>query len=287
MNIKCGKLKFKITYDREWKIPQNVKKFAVEDDQAELNYNVEFADKIEQDDRKIISRKQDIIVSKDKKQDLETRYLFIKGANYPYAKYTEIDQNNISVSVLKDLENRFEIDTMFWSLFALERHMIQRNSLIFHCAYTLYDNYAVLFSGPSGIGKSTQADLWRKNRNASILNGDKCILLKENDKWCADGWPVCGSSEICVNERHELGAIVFLQQGQENKAVRLSKIQAVKKLISQLTVNYWNTDFVDKAFTLAEDIVNYINVYELTCTPDINAVETLEKILRESEPWIL
>lgn len=291
MNIKCGELNFKITYDYDWDIPKNVAKFAHGNEESsfgenpEVNYNIEFKDMIKQDNRQIISTKQEIIVGC--KDNLETRYLFIRGAQYPYAKYTELDENNISVEVVNAFKDMFDIDTMFWSLFALERHMIKKDAVVLHCAYTVYKDHAILFSGPSGIGKSTQANLWEKNRNAQILNGDKSLLLKQDGVWCADGWPVCGSSEICVNKRTKLGSIVFLNQGKENTVVKLSKSNAVKKIISQLTVNYWNLDFVDKAFTLAEDIANDINVYELTCTPDVSAVEALEGIFKEGEPWIL
>lgn len=288
MNIKCGNLKFKIKYDKTWNIPQNVQKFTIENDnQVALNYKIEFTKKINTDKRCIISKKEDIIVAKADGEDLETRYLFIKGAHYPYAKYTELDRDNILIDVLEDFEDKFYIDTMFWSLFALERHMIKRNSLVFHCAYTFYNGHSILFSGPSGIGKSTQADLWRANRDASIVNGDKCLLLKENGVWHTDGWPVCGSSEICINQRHKLGVIVFLKQGAENRAVRLDKIQALKMLMSQFTINYWNSEFVNQALNIAEDIVNSINIYELTCTPDVKAVEALEKTLKENESWIL
>ena len=36
-----------------------------------------------------------------------------------------------------------------------------------------YKNHARLFSGSSGMRKSTQADLWKNNRNVSIINGDR------------------------------------------------------------------------------------------------------------------
>ena len=46
-------------------------------------------------------------------------------------------------------------------------------------------------------------------------------------------------------------------------------------------------DFVNEAFMIAEDIVDNVNVYELICTPGIEAVEALEEALKEEESWIL
>ncbi|WP_455544012.1 hypothetical protein [Intestinibacter sp.] len=295
MKIKCGELNFEINYDKQWRIPENVKKFEVDEQEQspqvkwspELYYNIEFKNEINKDERPFISTKEDLIIAKDSEKNLETRYMFIKGSGYPYAKYTELSDNQISVKVLENYKEMFDLDTMFWSLFALERHMIQKNSVVLHCSYNLYKNHAILFSGPSGIGKSTQANLWKQNRGSKIINGDKCLLRKINGSWHADGWPICGSSEICLNEKHKLGTIVFLKQGKENKAVKLSKMSAVKKIMSQLTVNYWNMEFVDEVLTLAEDIVGNINVYELTCTPDVDAVEELEKVLKEDESWMV
>lgn len=285
MKIKCGEKVFNIDYNESWEVPTNSKKFIENKKESELNYKIEFVDEIQFNNEQIIHNREDIIVTKNNK-NLESRYLIIKGFPYPYAFYKEMDEKDRVVQVSNYFKNEFTIDTLFWSLFALEKHMIEKDSLILHCNYMVYNNHGILFSGPSGIGKSTQGNLWKKHRNASIKNGDKGLLLKDDGKWHVDGWPVCGSSEICENERHKIGAIVFLNQGKENIVTLLDKKSAIKKMISQITINYWNQDFVHKAFTLIEEICDNVNIYELTCTPDERAVEVLEKALKENETWM-
>lgn len=285
MKIKCGEKVFNIDYNESWEVPTNTKKFIENKKEWDLNYKIDFVDEIQFNNEQIIYNREDIIVTKNNK-NLESRYLNIKGLSYPYAFYKEIDEKNRVIQVSNYFKNEFTIDTLFWSLFALEKHMIEKNSLILHCNYMVYNNYGILFSGPSGIGKSTQGNLWKKYRNASIKNGDKGLLLKDNGKWHVDGWPVCGSSEICENERHKIGVIVFLNQGKENIVTLLDKKSAIKKMISQITINYWNQDFVNKAFTLIEEICDNVNIYELTCTPDERAVEVLERALKENETWM-
>lgn len=285
MKIKCGEKVFNIDYNELWEVPTNSEKFIENKKEWDLNYKIDFVDEIQFNNEQIIYNREDIIVTKNNK-NLESRYLNIKGFPYPYAFYKEIDQKNRVVQVLNYFKNKFTIDTLFWSLFALEKHMIEKDSLILHCNYMVHNNHGILFSGPSGIGKSTQGDLWKRYRNASIKNGDKGLLLKDDGKWHVDGWPVCGSSEICENERHKIGTIVFLNQGKENIVTLLDKKSAIKKMISQITINYWNQDFVNKAFTLIEDICDNVNIYELTCTPDERAVEVLERALKENEIWM-
>ncbi len=285
MKIKCGNLGFDISYNESWEIPSNHAKFIKNDNDTELHYNIEFVDNIEDKKEEIISRRNDIIVSKTDK-NLESRYLIIRGDYRPYAYYKEQDIKNITISVLRERKDMFTLDAMFWSLFGLEKHLIKKESVILHCCYLNYKGHGILFSGPSGIGKSTQARLWEKYRDAKIINGDRSLLTKEENYWYANGWPVCGSSEICINEKHKIGSIVFLNQGKENEVVKLSKIKAIKKIISELTINYWNQEFVDKAISIAEDIGNNVNVYELTCRIDEDAVDTLEHILKENETWM-
>lgn len=286
MKFKCGKLVFNMNCDETWNIPINSKKFIVDtNEEAEINYNIKFMDNLDLSEVKnVISQRENIIISRN--DDNELRYLMIPGYPYPYAYYEEINKNNINIYMNSNFKDEFILDTMFWSLFALEKQMIEKECLVLHCSYIKHKEHAILFSGPSGIGKSTQADLWKKYKQVEILNGDKALLNKGRD-WQVYGWPVCGSSEICENKKNKLGSIVFLKQGKENKVVKLSKSQAVKNLISQVTINYWNGNFVNKAITLIEDMVEDINVYELTCTPDKDAVETLEQALGENEEWIL
>lgn len=285
MNIKCGKLAFKISHDKRWDIPINAKKFEDNDSEINIYYRIKFVDSIKYNNEPIVCQREHVLVTKNH-NNFESRYLMIPGNFYPYAYYREDSDKKISIEIIKDFKNSFTIDTMFWSLFALEKHLIKEESIIFHCSYMVYKGYAVLFSGPSGIGKSTQSSLWKKNRDARIINGDRALLEKGDKCWYVNGWPVCGSSEICINEKHELGSIVFLGKSNENSVVRLERKYAIKKLISQVTINYWNKDFVNKAISLAENIVDNIKIYELTCTPDIEAVKVLEKFLEENEEWI-
>lgn len=285
MNIKCGKLAFKIYNDKRWDIPINVKKFEDNDSETDILYEINFVDDIKYNNEQIVCQRDKILVTRSD-NNLESRYLIIPDSFYPYAYYREDSDKEIRIEIIKDFKSSFTIDTMFWSLFALEKHLIKKESIIFHCSYMLYKEHAVLFSGPSGIGKSTQSSLWKKNRNARIINGDRALLEKEDKRWYVNGWPVCGSSEICINEKHKLGSIVFLEKGNKNSVICLERKDAIKKLISQTTINYWNKDFVNQAIYLAENIVDNIKIYELTCTPDIDAVKVLEKFLEENEEWI-
>lgn len=211
--------------------------------------------------------------------DKECRILNFHGASNPYAICLETEENKILVWVDEGIRGMLIYDTVFVSLLLLEKVMIKNNALILHSAYMCRNDKAVLFSAPSETGKSTQADLWEKYRQTRTINGDKSLLIREDDGWYAYGWPVCGSSEICNNEDYPIHAIVMLHQAKENSVERLKGFALIQKLMAQITINMWNSEFQIKAMDLIEQLVGEVPVYELGCDISEEAVECLEKVL--------
>ena len=66
--------------------------------------------------------------------------------------------------------------SFFWPGVALPQLLLPFRALVFHASYVGCDGGAMLFTAPSGTGKSTQAELWRVHRGARVLNGDKAAV---------------------------------------------------------------------------------------------------------------
>jgi hypothetical protein len=117
------------------------------------------------------------------------------------------------------VENSFckltKIDIL--SFIPIERFINQKQGMILHSALVNWDGKGLIFTGPSGIGKSTQASLWERYRQAKILNGDKGGIRKEGEEWLAYGFPYAGSSQIFINESVPIKAIVGLRQAKQNQ----------------------------------------------------------------------
>ncbi|WHX14573.1 hypothetical protein QMY64_06730 [Phocaeicola dorei] len=74
-----------------------------------------------------------------------------------------------------------------------------------------------------------------------VLNGDRALLCPlPNGDYEITGWPVCGSSGICHNERRPLEAIVFIEQASDNTIRPQTAMKHFKALCSQVTINWWN-----------------------------------------------
>ena len=169
-----------------------------------------------------------------------------------------------------------EIRNSFFHL-GLEALLIHQNRLCLHAACVDTAMGGILFSGPSGIGKTTQAELWCRHRGARQINGDLPILQKTKTGWQAWGSPYAGSSRCHLNECCNVRTIVILRQAPENRLRRLNPSEAFRAVWSGVTVNSWDPRFTERACDLALELISQIPVYELACTPDIRAVELLEQ----------
>lgn len=268
--------------------PENLEKFAYEQeesDQIDRIYQINDTDclkDIEQMLREEFAQASEIrrdtmcVLSTAEK---ECRILNFQGAQKPYGISVEESGTFSRVWVEREVAPMLKYETIFLSLLSLEKLMLKHNAMILHSAYMCKAEKAVLFSAPSETGKSTQADLWEKYRGTRTINGDRSLLIREQDGWHAFGWPVCGSSGICCNEEYPVQAIVMLHQARENQVEKLTGFQAVQKLMAQITINMWNAEFQIKIMDMIEELIAEVPVYELGCDISKEAVECLEKVL--------
>ncbi len=163
---------------------------------------------------------------------------------------------------------------------ALPHILLQRNKLLLHASYISTEHGAIVFTAPSGTGKSTQAELWRRHRNAFVVNGDRAVIAKEGENAFAYGFPLSGSSTDCHNRTAKLLAIVSLQQAQKNEVRHLSASEALTALVNgSYLPEEFQTDLpqlIDTALSIAQ----HVPILELRCLPDESAVAALEQALR-------
>ena len=160
-----------------------------------------------------------------------------------------------------------------------EHFIVQNRGFILHAAYIRWKDGAVLFTAPSGTGKSTQADLWCTYRGAELINGDRAVVRLDGDRVLACGLPFSGSSGVGKNVTLPLRAIVYLSQSADTSVQKLQGFRAFRRVWEGCSVNIWNRDDVAKCTQTVLDALERIPVYHLFCTPDEAAVSALENVL--------
>ncbi len=183
---------------------------------------------------------------------------------------------------------RFSLETILSSVM-MESQLLRHGRAVLHAATIDVGGEAICFSAPSGTGKSTQAELWRRHRGAEVINGDRILLRNQNGIEYACGLPFAGTSEICKNRELPLRAIVLLSQAKENRLERVGQMPAVKHLLSQIAVQKWSSDDISSALSIASRLAQTVPIYHLACLPDESAVEILEQELygERTESYLL
>lgn len=200
---------------------------------------------------------------------------------YAMSTYSDTENKQITVNYLESYSHCVsEMKNCFY-LLGFESILLNRDKLCLHATCVDTALGGILFSGISGIGKSTQADLWCRYRNARYINGDKPIISKDNGKWMAWGSPYAGSSRFHVNDKCEISAIVLLKQAKQCDLRRLTLTEAFRGIWAGLTIRSWDTEFVKKASSLVFDLIMRVPVFEFCCTPDEESVSCLEQNLRK------
>lgn len=149
------------------------------------------------------------------------------------------------------------------------------SALLLHASLVECKGGGILFVGPSGIGKTTQARLWQEHVGARIINGDKAFVRFIDGTVSAYGLPWKGSSEYCLNEKVPLKAVVVLGQAEENRIKKLSAAQAAELFLPHIFLPHWDKQCLDNALDVFEIILQKVPVLQLECLPDEASVRLL------------
>ena len=188
-----------------------------------------------------------------------------------------VGENTVEISVLPDSLCCFSGTTGILNRIGLETLLLQHHGLLLHASFIKYAGQGIAFTGPSGVGKSTQAAIWETALNAEIINGDRAALRKIHGLWEGFGSPLAGTSGIYRRDRAPLKAIVVLRQGEKNCLYPLSRTQAFACIWPELSVHRWDSEFSRRAMDLCLELLEDVPVYLLECVPDESAALLLKK----------
>ena len=149
----------------------------------------------------------------------------------------------------------------------------------------LKEGHILAILGPNGIGKTTQAELWARYRNATIINGDMALVLAEKDRFVGYGCPWHGSSAYCENLCAPLAGIVVLEQAETNTLERLSGVWMIERAMGNIFLPHWCEAGTQAAMSTISQLLTDVPVYLLRCRPGEEAVEMVERALFISDDF--
>ncbi|HIY64196.1 MAG TPA: hypothetical protein H9730_12200 [Candidatus Mediterraneibacter stercoripullorum] len=156
-------------------------------------------------------------------------------------------------------------------------HAVQKKILYLHSSLIEYHDHGLMFLGPSGIGKTTQAELWNQYRDALIINGDVVFVQETEDAFLGWGTPWHGSSPYCENTSVPVHAMIVLKQAPENSIRELTGFEKVTAVSNNVFYPRWLENGMELCLETLDHLLTKIPVYELSCRPDEDAVRLTEE----------
>lgn len=163
-------------------------------------------------------------------------------------------------------------------------NLVDHSGFYLHSSAVAKDGKAFLFSGRSGMGKSTHTRLWQQEFGAEtvVFNDDKPALRYLDGVWYAYGTPWCGKDGINSNMKVPLAGICFLKQAGENRIRRLTEAEVLQRILPQTVWNYRTPERVVQVMAHLDDLVKKIPVFELENRPEAAAAQLSYTTMRQA-----
>lgn len=191
----------------------------------------------------------------------------------------EKDWTAVNVRYLKRAPGIGEALTTFLSNIILRYAILKHDGILLHASSIKWNGHGIAFAAPSGIGKSTHADIWRQLYGAVILNDDSPAIKLTDNGIFIFGTPWSGTRRINTNDSARLDMIVILEQASENRITKLEKQRVLSGLLPRFLMPLYDNEMMKTAFDHIERIIGSTPVYLLECRPEKAAADlVLERL---------
>lgn len=211
------------------------------------------------------------------------KYSLRRGGDMPCVS---VDGNYRDIVLHADTDAQLTQATRFLVRTAFECRFCYEGIVSLHAACVEVGDFAVAFTGPSGMGKSTRAAAWVKAFDAQLISGDRPAVRIEKTGSTACGVPWDGKEQVFRDVEKPLLCIMEVRRSSANYLRKLTNDQARQLLIQQSFMPMWDTDAAFMAMTNVMALIKKTPVYRVFCGPDEDAAEVIYDILVNHPEWI-
>ena len=143
--------------------------------------------------------------------------------------------------------------------------------IMIHASGVNYGGHGYLFSGVSGKGKSTIANLWEQS-GARVIHDDRLILRNTGGIYKMFNTPVYNDDEP---RESVLDKIFLIEHGVENMLVQLKGASAVTHVMANCIQHNWGSDIIARLLGSISIMCGTIPTSKLFFKPDKSAIDLI------------
>lgn len=163
--------------------------------------------------------------------------------------------------------------------FVFIKKLSQVRGVQLHACGITIDNKGVMFSGVSGAGKSTIAEVWKK-QPVDILSDDRIVARHFDGEICMFGTPWHGDAGVSLPYHAPMKVIYFLEKSKENKIIPLNVKDSAFRLTIRCFPTYYSKQGMENILDIIAAIAQNVPCYELQFAPDERVAELVMNHVR-------
>ncbi len=180
--------------------------------------------------------------------------------------YTPSDSQN-------DSETPIEAFCYPMGILILYYYITIHGGIMLHASGITDNNKGFIFSGFSGVGKSTMASLWLK-KGAHIVNDDRLIIRKNGSNYYMYNTPMYYKDNP---KKSLINNVFLLKQSPVNKALKLHGATAITRLLAFCVQHDYDKILIEKVLETITDLSSQIPIYELGFYPNDHIIKFLRQ----------
>ncbi|HYK90009.1 MAG TPA: hypothetical protein VE398_14630 [Acidobacteriota bacterium] len=134
-----------------------------------------------------------------------------------------------------------------------------------------------LFPGPSGAGKTTMARLWQLRAGAVVLNDERIIVRRREERFWIYGTPWHGEAEFAEPVCAPLTRVFFLRKDSMKTIRSMSGAEAAVRLFSNIYRPFHDKKCLEATLRFIDQVVSEVPFVDLGVVPDDEMAQFLMK----------
>lgn len=172
---------------------------------------------------------------------------------------------------------------------AFANPVLRHSRFMFHGVSFRWQGKALILTGRSGVGKTTQYHHWLSQFGDQIelISGDKALIEVRDGAFYVHPSPWTGKEREQGSASAPLGGVVLLEQGSENIMRPLSRGEAVFPLLLQFLYLPLDRNSLELVCAYEEKLLSAVPVWKLVNRGDPESAALCCHTLKEDGRWAI
>ena len=162
--------------------------------------------------------------------------------------------------------------------------LLEQGTLMIHGSGISYDGQGILFSAPSGVGKSTHVSYWQElfPEQVIVINDDKPLIRTDGESCLLCGTPWAGIRRLHRNAEIPLRVICCLERGEENRVLPITAGEALPLLLQAVNRPSERSD-MDLVMEAVQRVLKDTAFFRVQCTNSPEAAKIVQRALSDAK----